>query len=107
MIIGVFLCVGNVALGTILHSHTKSVRFGEGGKILHTGMSIGGRFYLHIIRNGALTNRQYMDEILRPIVVPFAAAIGDHFILMNDNCRAHRANSLNDFLLEEGIIRME
>ncbi|GFW78222.1 transposable element Tcb2 transposase [Trichonephila clavipes] len=32
------------------------------------------------------------DEILRPIVVPYAAAIGDDFILMDDNCRPHRAN---------------
>ncbi|GFW04632.1 transposable element Tcb1 transposase [Trichonephila clavipes] len=47
------------------------------------------------------------DEILRPIVVPYAAAIGDDFILMDDNCRPHRANLVEDFLFEEGIVRME
>ncbi|GFX91315.1 transposable element Tcb2 transposase [Trichonephila clavipes] len=47
------------------------------------------------------------DEILRPIVVPYAAAIGDDFILMDDNCRPHRANLVEDFLYEEGIVRME
>ncbi|GFX91087.1 transposable element Tcb2 transposase [Trichonephila clavipes] len=46
------------------------------------------------------------DEILRPIVVPYAAAIGDDFILMDDNCRP-RANLVEDFLFEEGIVRME
>ncbi|GFV00750.1 transposable element Tcb2 transposase [Trichonephila clavipes] len=47
------------------------------------------------------------DEILTPIVVPYAAAIGDDFILMDDNCRPHRANLVEDFLFEEGIVRME
>ncbi|GFT70068.1 transposable element Tcb2 transposase [Trichonephila clavipes] len=48
-----------------------------------------------------------VDEILRPIVVPYATAIGDDFILMDDKCRPHRANLVEDFLFEEGIVRME
>ncbi|GFW71473.1 transposable element Tcb2 transposase [Trichonephila clavipes] len=48
-----------------------------------------------------------VDKILRPIVVPYAAAIGDDFILMDDNCRLHRANLVEDSLFEEGIVRME
>ncbi|GFY11236.1 transposable element Tcb2 transposase [Trichonephila clavipes] len=48
-----------------------------------------------------------VDEILRPIVVPYSAAIGDDFILMDDNCRPHCANLVKDFLFEEGILRME
>ncbi|GFT67038.1 transposable element Tcb2 transposase [Trichonephila clavipes] len=47
------------------------------------------------------------DEILRPIVVPYAAAIGDDFILMDENCRPHHANLGEDLLFEEGIVRME
>ncbi|GFW11956.1 transposable element Tcb2 transposase [Trichonephila clavipes] len=62
---------------------------------------------LYIIRDGPLTARRYRDEILRPIVVPYAAAIGDDFILMEDNCRPLRANLVEDFLFEEGIARME
>ncbi|GFW26776.1 transposable element Tcb2 transposase [Trichonephila clavipes] len=62
---------------------------------------------LYIIRDGPLTARRYRDEILRPIVVPYAAANGDDFILMNDNCRPHRANLVEDFLFEERIVRME
>ncbi|GFU85260.1 transposable element Tcb1 transposase [Trichonephila clavipes] len=62
---------------------------------------------LYIIRNGPLTARRYREEILRPIVVPYAAAIGDDFILMDDNCRPHRANLVEDFLHEKGIVRME
>ncbi|GFW10720.1 transposable element Tcb2 transposase [Trichonephila clavipes] len=57
-----------------------------------------------IIRDGPLTARRYRDETLRPIVVPYAAAIGDSFILMDDNCSPHRANMEEDFLFEEGIV---
>ncbi|GFU70583.1 transposable element Tcb1 transposase [Trichonephila clavipes] len=48
-----------------------------------------------------------VDEILRPIVVPYAATIGDDFILMDDNCRPPRANLVEDFLFEEGIVGIE
>ncbi|GFW49977.1 transposable element Tcb2 transposase [Trichonephila clavipes] len=67
----------------------ESVRFGGGGVLVYGGISIDGRTDLYIIRDGPLTARRYRDEILRPIVVPYAAAIGDDFILMDDNCRPH------------------
>ncbi|GFU66741.1 transposable element Tcb2 transposase [Trichonephila clavipes] len=85
----------------------ESVRFGGGGVVLYGGISIDGRIDLYIIRDGPLTARRYRDEILRPIVVLYAAAIGDDFILMDDNCRPHRANLVEDFLFEKGIVRME
>ncbi|GFW21524.1 transposable element Tcb2 transposase [Trichonephila clavipes] len=85
----------------------ESVSFGSGGVLVYGGISIDGRTDLYIIRDGPLTARRYRDEILRPIVVPYAAAIGDDFILMDDNCRPHRANLVEDFLFEEGIVRME
>ncbi|GFX06554.1 transposable element Tcb2 transposase [Trichonephila clavipes] len=79
----------------------ESVRFGCGGVLVYGGISIDGCTDLYIIRDGPLTARQYRDEILRPIVVPYAAAMGDDFILMDDNCRPHRANLVEDFLFEE------
>ncbi|GFY19075.1 transposable element Tcb2 transposase [Trichonephila clavipes] len=85
----------------------ESVRFGVGGVLVYGGISIDGSTYLYIIRDGPLTARRYRDEILRPIVVPYAAAIGDDFILLDNNSRPHRANLIEDFLFEEGIIRME
>ncbi|GFW91445.1 transposable element Tcb2 transposase [Trichonephila clavipes] len=85
----------------------ESVRFGGGGVLVYGGISIDGCTDLYIIRDGPLTTRRYRDEILRPIVVPYAAAIGDDFILMDNNCRPHRANLVEDFLFEEGIVRME
>ncbi|GFU26190.1 transposable element Tcb2 transposase [Trichonephila clavipes] len=85
----------------------ESVRFGGGGVLVYGAISINGRKDLYIIRDGPLTARRYRDEILRPIVVPYAAAIGDDFILMDDNYRPHRANLVEDFLFKEGIVRME
>ncbi|GFY08852.1 transposable element Tcb2 transposase [Trichonephila clavipes] len=76
----------------------ESVRFGGVGVLMYRGISIDGRTELYIIRDGPLTARRYRDEILRHIVVPYAAAIRDDFILMDDNCRSHRAN-LEDELL--------
>ncbi|GFT81361.1 transposable element Tcb2 transposase [Trichonephila clavipes] len=85
----------------------ESVRFGGGGVFVYGGISIDGRTDLYIIRDGTLTARRYRDEILRPIVVPYAAAIVVDFILLDDNCRPHRANLVEDFLFEEVIVRME
>ncbi|GFW96822.1 transposable element Tcb2 transposase [Trichonephila clavipes] len=85
----------------------ESVRFGGGGVLVYGVISINGRTDLYIIRDGPLSARRYRDEILRPIVVPYAAAIGDDFILMDDNSRPHRANLVENSLFEEGIVRME
>ncbi|GFW33388.1 transposable element Tcb2 transposase [Trichonephila clavipes] len=79
----------------------ESVRFGGGGVLVYGGISIDGRTYLYIIRDGPLTAHGYRDEIIRPTVVPYAAAIGDDFILMDDNCRSHQTNLMEDFLFEE------
>ena len=38
---------------------------------------------------------------------PYAAAVVDNFMVMDDNCRPHHANLVDDFLFEEGIVRME
>ncbi|GFX35876.1 transposable element Tcb1 transposase [Trichonephila clavipes] len=85
----------------------ESVRFVGGDVLVYGGISIDGRTDFYIIRDGLLTARRYRDEILRPIVVPYVAAIGEDFILMDDNCRPHHANLVEDFLFEEGFVRME
>ncbi|GFV46021.1 transposable element Tcb2 transposase [Trichonephila clavipes] len=82
----------------------ESVRFGGGAVLVYGGLSIDGRTDLYIIRDGPLTARRYRDEFLRSIIVPYAAAIGLDFILMDDNCRPHRANLVENFLFEEGIV---
>ncbi|GFX03861.1 transposable element Tcb2 transposase [Trichonephila clavipes] len=77
--------------------------------LVYGGIYIDGHTDLYIIRDGSLTARRYRDESLRPIVVPYSLAIGDDFILMDDNRSPppHRANLMEDFLFEEKIVRME
>ncbi|GFX34954.1 transposable element Tcb2 transposase [Trichonephila clavipes] len=45
--------------------------------------------------------------ILDPYVRPYAAAIGNDFILMDDNARTHRARIVEEYLQDHGLERME
>lgn len=81
--------------------------YGGGGLMVWAGVSSGGRTDLYVIQGGTLNAVRYRDEILRPFVVPYAGAIGDSFLLMDDNARPHRAGLVDDMLEEEGIERMQ
>ena len=60
-------------------------RFGGGSFMVLGGICLRGRMELHIMAAGTLTAVRYPDEILDPIVRPFAGAIANNFILMQDN----------------------
>lgn len=75
------------------------------------GDYLGRYFYqltsdLYIIINGVLIALWYSDEIFRPIVVLNAASVRDVFILMDDNARLHCVHLLDNFILDECILRM-
>ncbi|GBL95542.1 Kinesin-like protein KIF11 [Araneus ventricosus] len=55
--------------------------------MVRAGISLGGHTDLHVFHGGTLTGVRYHDEILDP----YAGAIGNDFILMDDNARPHRA----------------
>ena len=61
------------------------------------------RTALHVLARGTLTAIRYRDEILRPIVRPYAGAVGPGFLLMNDNARPNVAEWCQQFLRDEGI----
>ena len=67
------------------------------------GISFDGVTDLYVIQNGALTGVCYRDGILDVFVRPFAGAVGDNFVLMNDNGRPQRARVVDDYLEDEGI----
>ena len=71
------------------------------------GISYDGSTDLYVIRNGSLTGIRYRDEILAPIVRLYAGAIGDVFILMDNNARPHRARIVNEYLQQETIEHMD
>ena len=71
------------------------------------GISLEGRTALHVLTRGTLTAIRYRDEILRPIVRPYAGAVGPGFLLMHGNARPHVAEVCQQFLHDEGIDAMD
>ncbi|GFV19156.1 transposable element Tcb2 transposase [Trichonephila clavipes] len=78
-----------------------------GGILVWAGISIGGHTDLHVFHGGTVTGLRYRDETLDPYVRPYAAAIGNDFILMDDNARPHRARIVEEYLEDHGLERME
>ncbi|GFX16631.1 transposable element Tcb2 transposase [Trichonephila clavipes] len=78
-----------------------------GGILVWAGISLGGHTDLHVFHGGTVTGLRYRDEILDPYVRPYAAAIGNDFILMDDNARPHRARIVEEYLEDHGLERMK
>ncbi|GFW28839.1 transposable element Tc3 transposase [Trichonephila clavipes] len=78
-----------------------------GGILVWAGISLGGHTDLHVFHGGTVTGLRYRDETLNPYVRPYAAAIGNNFILMDDNARPHRARIVEEYLEDHGLERME
>ncbi|GFX16126.1 transposable element Tc3 transposase [Trichonephila clavipes] len=78
-----------------------------GGILVWAGISLGGHTDLHVFHGGTVTGFRYRDEILDPYVRPYAAAIGNDFILMDDNARPHRARIVEEYLEDHGLERMK
>lgn len=72
-------------------------RWGGGGVMVWAGISAHRRTRLHFI-DGALNARRYIDNVLRPTVVPFIAQHGG--IFQHDNATPHRARITQAFLQE-------
>lgn len=66
-----------------------------------------GRTDLYVINKEALMGLRYRIEFLKPTDVLYAAAVGDKFILIDDNAGSHRAHLVYNFTFDEGIIRIE
>ena len=49
---------------------------------------------------------RYINEILRPNVVPYLRQLGPNSIFKDDNARPHRARMVDDFLRQDGVVRM-
>ena len=71
------------------------------------GISIGGRTDLHVFQRGAINAITYRDDIILPIVRPYAGAVGDDFLLMDNNASIHRARLVQECLDTEGIDRLD
>ncbi|GFR80767.1 transposable element Tcb2 transposase [Elysia marginata] len=74
--------------------------FGGGSVMVWGGITAAGKTPLVTV-HGNLTARRYIDEILRPHVVP--AIHNQGLTFMQDNALAHRARITNQFLHENNI----
>jgi transposase len=84
----------------------ETVPFGGGSIMVWGGITVNTRTDLVVIRNGGLTARRYIDEILKPQVIPRANVIGQNFIFMQDNARPHIAHIVTDYLDDQNIRKM-
>ncbi|GFW99216.1 transposable element Tcb2 transposase [Trichonephila clavipes] len=69
------------------------------------GIMINGRTRVHVVANGTMTSQRYIDEVLLPHFRLFRGAVGDKFVIMNDNVTCHRTLAVQDCLDSEGIQR--
>ncbi|KAI4874218.1 hypothetical protein NFI96_005717 [Prochilodus magdalenae] len=77
--------------------------FGGGSVMAWGGISLEGRTDLYRLNNGTLTAIRHQDKILRPLVRPYAGAVGPGFLLVHNNARPHVARVCRQFLENEGI----
>ena len=62
------------------------------------GISLGDHTDLYVFYGGNLTGVRY-----RAYVHPYAEAIGNDFILMDDDARPHRAVLVENYLESQGL----
>lgn len=77
------------------------VAFNGGSVMVWAGISRYSRTRLHIVR-GNLNARRYIDQILRPYVLPVRQRLR-RFFLMHDNARPHTAIVTRHFLEDHNI----
>lgn len=77
-------------------------RFGRGSVMVWGGITSTGRTPLHVCQ-GNVNGVYYRDNIIDPLVVPFARRHGPGFILQDDNAPAHRANVVRNHLQRRQI----
>ena len=83
-----------------------TMAYNDGSVMIWAGISLNGRTALVVVP-GNLNGRRYIDEILRPLVVPYLRQMGRNAIFQDDNARPHRAWIVDNFLQLNGVQRLE
>lgn len=79
--------------------------YGGGSVMVWGGISYDRRTDLVMIP-GNVTGQRYVDEILRPHVIPMANRVGPNFEFQDDNARPHRAHVAVNFLAQHGVVSL-
>lgn len=77
-------------------------RYGGGSVMVWAGVSATRRTDLVSIQ-GTLTGQRYVNEVLRPHVLPLSMAVGRNFLFQQDNARPHIARVARDCLHEGNV----
>ena len=80
--------------------------YNEGSVMVWAGVTADRRTDIVVVP-GILTGQRYIDEILRPHVVPFLCPMGNNGIFQDDNARPHRARIVDGFLQANNVRRLE
>lgn len=75
--------------------------------IVWAGISLGYRNGLHIIRRGSMTTVRYRDEVLRPTMRLYTAAVSPVFLLTDVNARPYGAVIVEIYVQSEVIARKD
>ena len=81
-----------------------TTEYNGGSVMIWAGISLNGRTALVAVP-GNLNGRRYIDEILRPHVVPYLRQMGQNAIFQDVNARPHRARIVD--LQLNGVQRLE
>lgn len=78
-------------------------RFGGPSVMIWGGISLYGKTELVILNEGTVTASSYIKQVIRPHVTPFSQRVGNNFVFMHDNARAHTARLTQRALSEANI----
>ncbi|GFS71420.1 DDE_3 domain-containing protein [Trichonephila clavipes] len=102
----------NMSTGCVINRGLFSCRMSPGlaSKAIVDAFSFGEKpelIFFHDTSVKEMHTDQAVDDILDAYVRPYARAIGDAFVLQEDNMRLHRARIVDAYLEQETIQRMQ
>ena len=84
----------------------EHVRYGGGSVMVWVAVTMHRRTPLQIIAVN-INSLWCVDEVMRPMVLPFLKHIGQGAVFQDDNARPHRGHIVNDFVRVININRMD
>ena len=81
-------------------------RYGGGSVMVWAAVTIHRHTPLQFIA-GNLTSQRYVDEVMRPMVLPFLRQIGQGAVFQDDNARPQDGHIVNAFVRVNNINRMD
>lgn len=78
-------------------------RFEGPSVMIWSGISLYAKTEPVILNEGTVTASSYIEQVVRPHVIPFSQRLGNNFVFMHDKARAHTARLTQRALSEANI----